>query len=382
VCGMSTNEIAKVEAEVLNKLKKGFVFIVNTAGQILSVKKTEDGFMKAVRVKIKLSQQEKHFYNQQGNWQITADGFKYICKHAGVVEKRIPTITIGETTYSNPYFEFDQNRKKSKVYARSAVVGRDANGNYQVSEATILYDIMDTFINDLLTKVKSSKSAGIIVPNRQVEKILSLEEKMYWQDYPIDEYTSIIVDLENDSIRKCLSTYQNNKDMSDRKVQTMAFRNAAKKHPAIAQQNVVPYKDDDGFMVADISIIKWLDTIPEEEQQMIDDYLESDAAITEFELFSDEETSIEESEETEIVDDAEEEPFVEIELEDEILVVIDEEEQDPEKKELFGWILNSPMTRDEIDHLIEDEMKSKKKVEELSISQLNTLKVLINNKYK
>lgn len=374
-----TNELTTTGPEVTNKMKKGFVIITGTTGQILSIKKTEDGFLKAVRIKVKLSQQEGHFYNQQGKWQITADGFKYLCKHAGVIEKRVPTINVAGKTYSNPYFEFDQNRKKSKVYARSAVVGRDAAGNYQVSEATILYDIMDTFINDLLKKVKNSNSAGMVVPNRQVNRILDQDDKMFWQDYPIDEYSSLIVNLENPEIRKCLSTYQNNKDMSDRKVQTMAFRNAAKKHPAIAQQNVVPYTGGDGFMYADVNIIKWLDTVSAEEQEVVDEYLESDHIKDEFELFEDEDQAIEESQE----DDEELEPFEPIPDDEDIPIIDgDQEELDPEIKEALEWMNNSPFSTEEINEMIKTEMKSDKSLQELSINQLNALKALINNKFK
>ncbi|MBU3205179.1 hypothetical protein [Clostridium algidicarnis] len=219
---MENNQLAK-EKQELAQLGDGSVFI----------KRTSTGAIKAIRGKVKLEEKKGHIAVIQNKAMITATGYNSMNQFAGVsiITPEKLTLPSGDIVV-NPYPIIDpESGTIDKVWVKKTAIGYSPTGSLVMTSSTLLYDIRMYFIQDLNKKVQYNKGAGRMC----MEQMLTEEEKKKGMFLPIQGKMGIWVDLTHQEILKCMDTYIQNKLFAERKAQTIAERNALKKHPALCQ---------------------------------------------------------------------------------------------------------------------------------------------------
>lgn len=218
------------------------------------VKRTSTGAIKAIRGRVKLEEKKGHIAVIQSKAMITAAGYNAMNQFAGIsiITPEKLTLPDGQMVV-NPYPIIDpESGTIDKVWVKKTAIGYSPTGNLVMTSSTLLYDIKMYFIQDLNKKVQSNKAAGRMC----MEQMLTEEEKQKGMFLPIQGKMGIWVNLTNADILKCMDTYIQNKLFAERKAQTIAERNALKKHPALcqvyvdaqgAQYNHVGFVDVIGF---------------------------------------------------------------------------------------------------------------------------------------
>ncbi|MFW5916760.1 MAG: hypothetical protein ACOCTM_04730 [Bacteroidota bacterium] len=227
---MSKNEVAekKQDNKEVAKLGDGEVF----------VKQTDDGFIKAVKGIVKLSEKKGHLTEIKGRTTITAAGYYELNKIPGisVITPSSLTLPNGDNVV-NPYPITDKESESiSKVWVKKLGVGLSPIGNMVITSSTLLYDIRMYFVQDLFNKVKKNKDAGRIC----TEDMLSQEEKEEGIFQKFEGKMGVWGDVDHPEVLKALKTFINNKLFAERKAQTIAERNVLKKHPALSKTYVDP----------------------------------------------------------------------------------------------------------------------------------------------
>ena len=227
------------QKQEIAKLGDGDVFI----------KRTSTGAIKAIRGKVKLEEKKGHIAVIQGKAMITAPGYNAMNQFAGVsiITPEKLTLPNGDVVV-NPYPIIDpESGTIDKVWVKKTAIGYSPTGNLVMTSSTLLYDIKMYFIQDLNKKVQYNKGAGRMC----MEQMLTDEEKKKGMFLRIQGTMGIWVDLTHTEILKCMDTYIQNKLFAERKAQTIAERNALKKHPALCQVYVDaqgPDKNSCGFV--------------------------------------------------------------------------------------------------------------------------------------
>lgn len=250
---MSKNEVTeKKEKKEIVELGDGEVF----------VKRTEDGFVKAVRGIIPLSEKKGHIAEIQGKAMITAAGFNELNKIPGIsiVTPDKLTLPNGQTVV-NPYPILDKESGSiSKVWVKKLAIGLSPIGNMVITSSTLLYDIRMYFIQDLFGKVQYNKSAGRIC----TEDMLTEEEKKKGIFQKFEGEMGVWGDVENKDVLKALNTFINNKLFAERKAQTIAERNVLKKHPALSKV-YVELQGPKGARTANVPVIGYTHDLSREQ---------------------------------------------------------------------------------------------------------------------
>jgi hypothetical protein len=202
------------------------------------IKRTEQGWVKAVKVRMTLEEKKGHLADIQGKIMITANGYNELNKIASVSiltpDKLI--LPTGEVVV-NPYPIIDKESCSiSKVWVKKMGVGLSPIGNLVITSSTLLYDIQMYFIQDLVKKVQYNKDAGRVC----IESMLTDKEQKGGVFYRIEGSLGVWVDFGHKDILKALDTFVQNKLFAERRAQTIAERNVLKKHPALSTVYVEP----------------------------------------------------------------------------------------------------------------------------------------------
>ncbi len=202
------------------------------------VKRTESGLVKAVKAQIKLEEKKGHLAEIQGKVMITAAGFNEMNKVAGISIVTPDTLTLPDgTKVVNPYPMIDPvSGTISKVWVKKMAIGLSPIGNLVITTSTLLYDIQMYFVQDLVKKIKFSAAAGRLC----MESMLTDQDKQKGIFYRIEGDLGVWADFSNKDVLTCIETFVQNKLFAERKAQTIAERNAMKKHPALSTVYVVP----------------------------------------------------------------------------------------------------------------------------------------------
>lgn len=279
----------------------------------------ENGYAKLVKGIVTLEEAKGHIAVIQNKSTVTATGFRELNKIAG-----ISLITPNDLktpdgrTVPNPYLILDDKGKVKAVWARQMAIGFTPSGSMAVTSATVYYDVQMYLIRDLVKKIKDDANIGKYC----TQESLTLDEKKAGMFLPIDEFIGIWVNLQHKDVLKCLETYVENKNFADRKAQTIAERNAMKKHPALS----FPIVDGQGAMynkVAKVKVLGYsrninkaelLDLIEKAKDGNLEEFQgipieQIEEVITEI---SDEDDQAGNDEEMEIVNEAQEVDFVEV----------------------------------------------------------------------
>lgn len=227
----------------------------------------DKGAVKSIIKRVWLSENEGHMYTaKNGKWTITGEGYRHLNRYANLFEIKKEKIVINNQEISNPYILFDAKGKKSKMIETVAVGGRSPSGEFHITEATIIMDVNESFVKAILYKLKEDSAVGKMVPTCMLDG-----EK--GAIYPIDENVSVVLDL---SSKKAFDLYikqLNDIEFADRKVHTLAWRNAIKAHPAIGKSILVPTQKGND-KIAFVDIVMWVDNFTSEELEIIRKYKE------------------------------------------------------------------------------------------------------------
>lgn len=197
------------------------------------VKRTSRGGIKAIHGKVKLEEKKGHLAIIQNKAMITAPGYNAMNQFAGISVITPEKLTLPDNSVVvNPYPIIDTaSGTIDKVWVKKTAIGYSPTGNLVMTSSTLLYDIKMYFIQDLNKKVQYNKGSGRMC----MEETLTDDEKRKGMFLRIQGTMGIWVDLTNTDILKCMDTYIQNKLFAERKAQTIAERNALKKHPALCQ---------------------------------------------------------------------------------------------------------------------------------------------------
>lgn len=228
---MSTNQTKTQEqpqTQELALLGDGAVF----------VKRTESGLVKAVKAQIRLEEKKGHLAEIQGKVMITAAGYNEMNKVAGVSVITPEKLTLPDgSVVVNPYPIIEPaSGSISKVWVKKMAIGLSPIGNLVITTSTLLYDIKMYFVQDLVKKIKYSAAAGRLC----MESMLTEQDKQKGIFCKIEGDLGVWADFSNKDVLTCIETFVQNKLFAERKAQTIAERNAMKKHPALATVLVVP----------------------------------------------------------------------------------------------------------------------------------------------
>jgi hypothetical protein len=202
------------------------------------VKRTESGLVKAVKAQIKLEEKKGHLAEIQGKVMITGAGYYEMNKVAGVSVITPEKLTLPDgSTVVNPYPIIEPTSGSiSKVWVKKMAIGLSPIGNLVITTSTLLYDIQMYFIQDLVKKIKYSAAAGRIC----MESMLTDQDKQKGIFCKIEGDLGVWADFNNKDVLTCIETFVQNKLFAERKAQTIAERNAMKKHPALSTVQVIP----------------------------------------------------------------------------------------------------------------------------------------------
>lgn len=220
---MENKQVVNKKQQEMATLGDGNVFI----------KRTPTGAIKAIRGKVRLEERKGHVAVIQGKAMITSAGYNAMNQFAGISIITPEKLTLPDgNMVVNPYPIIDpESGTIDKVWVKKTAIGYSPTGNLVMTSSTLLYDIKMYFIQDLNKKVQYNKGAGRMC----MEQMLTEEEKQKGMFLAIQGKMGIWVDLTHQEILKCMDTYIQNKLFAERKAQTIAERNALKKHPALCQ---------------------------------------------------------------------------------------------------------------------------------------------------
>ena len=202
------------------------------------VKRTASGLVKAVKAQIKLEEKKGHLAEIQGKVMVTGAGYNEMNKVAGVSVITPEKLTLPDgSVVVNPYPIVDPvSGSISKVWVKKMAIGLSPIGNLVITTSTLLYDIQMYFIQDLMKKIKKNSIAGRLC----MESMLTDQDRLKGMFCRIEGEMGIWADINNIDTMTCIETFIQNKLFAERKAQTIAERNAMKKHPALATTLVVP----------------------------------------------------------------------------------------------------------------------------------------------
>jgi len=275
----------------------------NFAGLPVTVRRTANGFVEAVRVPVKLSVKKGDIFNIQGQYILSAQGINKINSWAGISIVTPPELFIDGRPRNNPYIEREENGNTIKtVYVRKIGFGRSFSGNRIALDQTLAFSPKNYLIRDLL----KIKIAGVV-------KTISLsgyeKKEGYWY-IDMGMGLGLEVDLSSEDFKKVLKTYNENVNFAERKASTIVERNIIKK--MIGEYKVTP--DQNGEVVIFVYSWREKDLSLEEinnvsmdlsagksvEFEKKEEYLE--ATDIDAEIISNEETEVEDSDSNKVED--------------------------------------------------------------------------------
>jgi hypothetical protein len=223
-----TQEQPQQQSQELATLGDGAVF----------VKRTETGLVKAVKAQVRLDERKGHLAEIQGKVMITGAGYNEMNKVAGVSVITPEKLTLPDgSVVVNPYPIIEPvSGSISKVWVKKMAIGLSPIGNLVITTSTLLYDIQMYFIQDLVKKIKYSAAAGRLC----MESMLTDQDRQKGIFCRIEGELGVWADFSNKDVLTCIETFVQNKLFAERKAQTIAERNAMKKHPALATTLVIP----------------------------------------------------------------------------------------------------------------------------------------------
>jgi len=142
-------------------------------GQKGIVRQSENGFIRCIEHEVELSYRANHFWkletkkkDAQGNWiteaayKLTAEGYEYLNKFAGLKVLNEPTFELNGQTFTNPAILLDETNRKTAVYYKLTLYGYGPDGTLSFSPVLIHYNATDELISSIISKIQYNDKMG------------------------------------------------------------------------------------------------------------------------------------------------------------------------------------------------------------------------------
>ncbi len=230
----------------LMKAQERVEIVVGPKGQKAVCKMTPDGRqLVATRTTVRLDPAKKHVWelttwsNEDGqlvktvNRMITAAGYNYLNRYAGIVEVRPRTIPgPNNAMVNNPYIERDATGMIEFILVSMIGIGRSATGNLKAVEYSLQYDLRAYFAQDVMSKWLGKKKDAV---SKTWGKLWA--EATIPEEVRLDPRKKLIrmgddilaIDLDDREVQGMLAEHRNRQRFADRNAQTICWRNILKK---------------------------------------------------------------------------------------------------------------------------------------------------------
>lgn len=248
-------------------------------GQVF-VRRGPDGFVEAVQATVTLSERKKEIYGitkddkAKGNYSITAQGYGALNRVAGVNMVTPPWLELrdGERV-PNPFLVREKDAltgmtRTRGVWVRKIAVGPTPMGNLAAVDAKLYFDLDVYFLQDILVKIKWSPECGDVVMLNGITD----DDRKKFLVIPWEYGLCIKANPAHKEIRSLIETQVQRQKFAERIATTICERNALKKHPAIACQNITA-TGNEGDKKVSVQVIGWRK--PELDQQIQDAVMQS-----------------------------------------------------------------------------------------------------------
>ena len=289
------------------------------------VRFTDTGAIKSQEVEVELSYRSNHFWKlETSKWnsvtrendvttvyKMTAEGYEELNKAAGLKVLSEPTFNLNGDTFTNPAIIVDDTGRKNTVYYKTTLYGYGPDGEIHFSSTLIHYNATDELISSILSKIKwQSSDKSKVTPMGQMMDDTAFKTYKETCPYaifiPTDDFggikLGIAVDVSRKEFLELRYAHQDKINNLEKKIQTVAKRNAYRKHPATAVYSINPEKKFDAEgkfidLIAKIRVVRWMECDPEKESLAIQKY--TDTVDVEVEDFKD----IDADKDEEVIDD-------------------------------------------------------------------------------
>jgi len=261
-------------------------------GQTGMIRKTKDGYIQRIEHNVELSYRASHFWkletkkkNAKNDWvvetsyKLTAEGYEFLNKFAGLKMLVEPTFNLNGQEFTNPAIILDSTNRKEAVYYKITLYGYGPDGTLHFSPTLIHYNATDELISSIISKIsyqKEEEKMGHMCPK---DAFPEFKKKYPYAIFvPTDEIGDMIlgiaVDVTHPDFLKLRGVHQEKINNLEKKIQTVAKRNAFRKHPATAIYSVNPerkYNTKGEFvdLVHYEKIVQWVDVDVEREEAEI-----------------------------------------------------------------------------------------------------------------
>jgi hypothetical protein len=208
---------------------------------------------------VRLSSAEGHIYlAEDGDWIISAEGYRVINRVAGIREIEAKTMFLPDgREVRNPYIEFDEETNSPlRFWAYSATVSRGIDGKPFVSTAMVIHDIRLQYIMELTHTINVNKDAGKYCTYDQ----LSDEEKKNGYFEPFQGKLGIYAKTDHADVIPVMSNLIRRKNYGEREAKTLAWRSSIRMHPYMPPAKV---KAQNG--IASVLVSSYLTDLSEEQ---------------------------------------------------------------------------------------------------------------------
>lgn len=196
------------------------------------VKRTNAGILRSVRGVVVLSEDKGHIADIGGNrLMYTQEAYEEANKIASISIITPPKLTLntGEIVV-NPYPILDPDSGTiAKVWVKKMAIGYSPIGNLVITSATLLYDTLAYFIQDLAKKIEKHKGSGKVC----MKSMLTENELKTGVFHALQGELGVWADYTHPEILKALGTFIQKKLFAERLAQTICERLVYSKHPAL-----------------------------------------------------------------------------------------------------------------------------------------------------
>ncbi len=251
------------------------------------VKFTKDGAMRSVMHTVTLSMNKGHMWQMYSGqpFNMTAEGYEYLNKYIGLKQVKEDKFILNDREYTNPYIQYDDYGQKVAGMQKCTVYGYDPSGNLQASSVLISYNSVDEitarFMQVTGQKNGSGKGLSEFKPRVLWESQKNDLAKKGWIAYDIDANMVLAVNTSHEKFMKTYQDIQEKRSNLEKKLQTVARRNAFRKHPAMGgfyQLQTMQKTDKNGKpvdVVSKLKVIQWVNVDKDEEETFIQKYMET-----------------------------------------------------------------------------------------------------------
>lgn len=212
--------------------------------------------LRCVKVPVHLTLEEGHLYCVQGKWNITADGYVKLNSVAGLTTVQPETIIVDGRERPNPYLEHHPQKPGVllRVHCRVMTVGRSVTGQPCAVDYRLKFD-PTLYLLQALKKLQEGKWAP---KGKERTPLLDAVEDMTqsewderraagdlkgWAFIPYqalgdDDFLGVAFNNRHPDVKKLTGDQVNLMNFAERRAQSICWRNACRKNPAVAVTTV------------------------------------------------------------------------------------------------------------------------------------------------